>query len=504
MTMKYKLLTAAVASTIGFVGTAGAVNLSETGTGQVLIYPYYTVQDGNATLMSVQNTTNRAKAVKVRFRESLNSREVLDFNLYLSPQDIWTGAITSDVGGGAMLSTTDTSCTVPAIPAAGVPFRSLGYAGGGTLPADTGSSSIARTREGYFEVIEMGDVASVDIDPTAATVNFVTAVTHTGSGATRAPANCAAVVNAWASVVADGSDSSFIVNNDGVTLPIELAVPTGGIAGTASIINVNAGTDYSYDPVVLDNWADATAIGDALHQYPGNEAPTVGNALPVSNVLTNGNTVLTNAWLTGRDAVSSVLMRDRVMNEFTVEAALAAGTDFIVTFPTKNLYVPVGTPNNGIDNVTAPFQADREFNATGACQTVGLRPYDREELTPGGATGGVDFSPRPIGTPTENSLCWEVNVMTFNNTNVMSSANALNVPVTYENGWLDMTFTASRLLTSAASSTNGVADVAGDSFAGLPVVGFAVQEYVNGNVGGVLSNYGGTFSHKYETSITNN
>jgi hypothetical protein len=346
-------------------------------------------------------------------------------------------------------------------------------------------------------------VAHVDIDPTAATVFFDTAVTHTGSGATRAPANCAAVVNAWASVAGDGSDATFVTFNDAVDEARELTVPTGGVTGSASIINVNGGTDFSMEAVVLDNWADATAVADFYHAYPGNESPALGDGLAVSNVFTDGNSVLTNAWNNGWDAVSSVLMRDRVMNEFTVEDVLAAGTDFIVTFPTKSHYVPVGTPNNTVDNVTAPFQADREFNASGACQTVALRPYDREELTPGGATGGVDFSPRPIGTPSENSLCWEVNVVTFNGGNVTGSANALNVPVDYQNGWLDMTFTASRDLVSIASATNGAADAAGDTFAGLPVIGMAVQQYVNGNVGGTLSNYGGTFAHKYETNITN-
>jgi hypothetical protein len=355
-----------------------------------------------------------------------------------------------------------------------------------------------------MEVIEMGDVAHVDIDPTAATVFFDTAVTHTGTGAARAPADCATVVAGWTSAVGDGSDASFVVNNNGVILPIELSVPTGGITGSATIINVAGGSDFSFDPVVMDNWADPVAVGDFLHAYPGNESPALGDGLVVSNVFEAGNAVLTNTWANGWDAVSSVLMRDRVMNEFTVEAALAAGTDFIVTFPTKHHYVPTGTPDNGIDNVTPPFQADREFAATGACQTVSLTPYDREEQTPGGPSGGVDFSPRPIGTPTENSLCWEVNVVTFNGTNVFGSANSLNIPVDYENGWLDMSFTSSRLLTSTGSATNGAADVAGDDFAGLPVIGVAAQNYVNGDVGGVLSNYGGSFGHKFETTITNN
>ena len=91
-----------------------------------LIYPYYTVQSngGNAfnTYVSVVNTTDVVKVVKVRFREGKNSREVLDFNLYLSPNDVWTGAVIPSGTGASdpgRLITADTSCTNPAIPADG-------------------------------------------------------------------------------------------------------------------------------------------------------------------------------------------------------------------------------------------------------------------------------------------------------------------------------------------------------------------------------------------------
>ena len=74
---------------LGVTGTADAVNVNPNSLGQVLIYPYYTVNTdgrGNAfnSLISVVNSTNSAKAVKVRFLEGKDSREVLDFNLFLS------------------------------------------------------------------------------------------------------------------------------------------------------------------------------------------------------------------------------------------------------------------------------------------------------------------------------------------------------------------------------------------------------------------------------------
>ena len=57
------------------------------------------------------------KAVKVRFLEGYNSREVLDFNLYPVAERRVDGGVsqTADVadGGGAQVSTTDQSCTDP-------------------------------------------------------------------------------------------------------------------------------------------------------------------------------------------------------------------------------------------------------------------------------------------------------------------------------------------------------------------------------------------------------
>ena len=86
-------LLAGLAGAAGLATTAHAVNLNPDGLGQALIYPYYGVNSGNQTIISVVNTANDVKAVKVRFLESRNSREVIDFNLYLSPFDVWTGSV---------------------------------------------------------------------------------------------------------------------------------------------------------------------------------------------------------------------------------------------------------------------------------------------------------------------------------------------------------------------------------------------------------------------------
>ncbi len=127
---KKKSLYAALASVgaLGVVGTAQAANVNPDGLGQVLIYPYYTVNSKSSapynSLLSVVNTTASAKAVKVRFIEGRNSAEVLDFNLFLSAKDVWTAAVipmpvvspSTGVDSGAGVFTTDKSCTIPTVP----------------------------------------------------------------------------------------------------------------------------------------------------------------------------------------------------------------------------------------------------------------------------------------------------------------------------------------------------------------------------------------------------
>ncbi|MBK6744359.1 MAG: hypothetical protein IPG66_15910 [Hydrogenophilales bacterium] len=526
MNMKRKLLSLAVLSTVGVAGTASAGFLSETGTGQVLIYPYYTVQNGFDTYINVTNTTGSPKAVKVRFREAKNSAEVLDFNLYLSPYDVWAGVITADGTDGARIKTADTSCTVPAIPTEGEPFRNLYYTGQAFGQTDDDNDDaeddLNRVREGYVEIIEMGVPQHIDIDMTSATVYFDTAIKHTGTGASRKPGNCAAIVAAWDTAVGDGSDSIF------TSLTNELSAPVGGLMGQGTLINVAQGTDYGYDPVVVESWASSDPdyridlgdyVGDDLHSFPGDLSPSIANGVPIAAVLMAASPVPTtiasgygpsvpygNA-SPGAQAMSAILMHSALMNTYNVEASLASGTDWVVTFPTKSEYVKADSADLPF-NIREPFDNGNSVNGdtTGACQRTNLKIVDREEQE---QSGSVNFSPRPRGSTF--SLCWEANVLTFNNSNVLGSEKVnTNIPVPYNNGWVKLSWpvVTGAWVDDEWTANGGVTvDILqnlimnGPSFVGLPAVGFAVQEYVNGNVGGSLSNYGGEWIHKYEREL---
>ena len=171
-TFNKKSLYVALASlgALGVTGAAQAVNVNPDGLGQVLIYPYFTIQDKLpgvtfSSLLSVVNSTASVKAVKVRFLEGRNSQEVLDFNLFLSPRDVWTAAVLPS-GVGAGVATFDKSCTVPVVsnnPASPSAFVNYAYAG------DLAGDGLERTKEGYVEIIEMGV-------PTDTTI--ITSITH--------------------------------------------------------------------------------------------------------------------------------------------------------------------------------------------------------------------------------------------------------------------------------------------------------------------------------------
>ena len=317
-TFKRKSLYAALAgvSALGVTGAAQAVNVNPNGLGQVLLYPYYTVRADNLinpfnSLLSVVNSTGSVKAVKVRFVEGKNSAEVLDFNLFLSPFDVWTTAIIPDlIGGGGKITTTDRSCTIPPIPSSGVSFVNFQYAAGN---ADGADDSLDRTKEGYVEIIEMATYTSGSTIAVAAT--HVSGTPPCGSKLTDANASA------------------------------EQQPPTGGLFGGLSLINVLSGDDYTEDAVALDNFR----VGSPNYNQSGTIFPNLTQSFPAtSQVLANSvglsPNVYTSAWnlatclptfACSADPVSAILMHNQVMNEFVLDSGTLSGTDWVVTFPTK-------------------------------------------------------------------------------------------------------------------------------------------------------------------------
>jgi len=459
-----KILPVAVLAALAGVNAAQAVHVNPDGTGQVLVFPFYTVESGQDTYINLVNTTEDYKAVKVRILESMNSQEVLDFNLYLSPQDHWSAVITADEAGGGAIKSNDNSCTVPLAISnhQKVPFRKFQF-------TQDSVNGIERTREGYIEVIEMATITGSD---------YRAAILHGSDGV---PGDCGYLDDAWTS----GGSWDQSDGDDGVT------AVTGGLYGYGVLIDVDEGTDASYDAVAVDDWIDSQGNG-WFHSAPGDLFPSIASDADLGYDVFDQGGVVSGIAFTGADSVSATMMQGAISNDFVLEQDISAGTDWVVTFPTKRFYVNQTPP-------VEPFTNDWTSETSTACEVFNIEYWDREERTPVDPIDPNDFSPLPPpGEIPTFSFCYEANVLTFNNSNVLAASSRtgvnLNLESGFENGWARIDFRGNDI---GVWGNDRELQTDDHLFSGLPVVGFAVQRYVNGELpNGVLSNYSGTDIHK--------
>ncbi|WP_395376822.1 hypothetical protein [Marinicella sp. W31] len=436
-----------------FGQTVTAANLNFKGTGQTLIYPYYTVNNDLNTLLSVVNTTEEVKAIKVRFLEGDNGQETLLLNVYLSPFDVWTAALSATTTG-VWLTTFDNSC----VPFLGNPQPFLEFA----YVLDPGSDEEERERDGHFEILEMGIVTDPVLGPSATHVNGV-------------PADCGALAAAWL------PDGQWDVDpNDGLT------PPTGGLYGNAIIVDVAEGTAVSYRAEAIDNFF---AEEDINHTDPGNLSPNLSSAEPQSLLIDSNEAVVSN-WSSGEDAISALFMHESLFGEYVLGSGINALTEWVVTFPTKPFYVN-GNP------LRAPF--NESFGSEGACEPFEETFYDREEQT-------LDTSCPTMCPPSpQESLCWNSNVIHFYNSSigqskqsispVLGSSNILSLNTNpFDSGQVILEFLNDRALIDLDNNF---------AYKGYPMTGFAVQTYTNIKAQpGLLAQYAAIFNHTYKRSIT--
>ncbi len=513
-TLPRTLLVTALA--VAVAGPAHALNLNPGGFGQVLIYPYYTANARQQTLVSVTNSTNRTKAVKVRFIEGRNSKPVLDFNLYLSPFDVWTGAVVAAEGatGGASLATTDTSCTVPRIGNTLLPFVDTQYTGSNRdwEPSSTAASlgallgAIERTREGHIEIIEMG-LLQTGIQP----AQLAEEATHTAGGV---PSNCQAVVNAWS-----GTAGAWVLNSSA-----NIDLPAGGLYGAVQIVDVANGTLQSYQADAIEGFYTNSATPGFLHRSPGSFAPDLGDADNGAGLIQVGILAGNGVFLTqtvpaqqktrsttlpySYDAVSLLYMRDAIYNEFMTEASLGSVSEWVLTMPTKGAYVDV--PSAAA--VRAPFT--NAFGDDGrACEAYLISYWSREEQIPGFAPGYVEFFPPPPGGGASvPSVCASAQVIAINQDGIATTGTSALFGSRYPagirlvtisgleftSGWMRIVFDNPSLAGQQNVLDNTRNQAGGIALAGLPVTGFWAVNYVNPQAqAGARAQYGGAIPHSW-------
>ncbi len=509
--MKRSGLTASIAMTLALSVTAmpdaRAMHLDRNGLGQVLIFPYYTANSGNQTLISVVNQTSRGKAIKVRFREARNGREVLDFNLYLSPHDVWTASIfligPAEESRPANLTTDDNSCTAPAIKRNSnlpqlpngsryAPFSNYQYSGASD---DAGPNTLDRTREGYFELIEMGEVVNTSHDS-------LWAITHGSNGI---PADCRQIELAWHP---PGSPLNYWTVD-----PLrDMLPPGGGLMGTASIINVRDGTLITYNAEAIADFSDIVQHTNPTMEQPslasGHDANTPGTV--TANVFHNG-TMVASRYPAERaiDAVSALLSQQELLGEFATSAATGADSEWVVTLPTKYAYVDQAiVGNSAIAPFPSIFPTTESVGNTGIARVVIDEVYFNQErrrpppcLDPQGEC--FPFGPMPGIVPPPIELHWSSNVISLNQaqaqtkgSHIFGSALVKDVDANDYNiqeGWMRLGLNFPLRYNSSFQYYRMRADLDGGIWRGLPAVGFSAMTFNSGqNSFGLLSSYGET------------
>ncbi|MEQ6308740.1 cell surface protein [Delftia acidovorans] len=527
---------AAAAASQLLQATNGGLTLAHGGVGHALVVPYFNAQNGNATVLHLTNTdTVNGKAVKIRFRSAANSDDLLDFQIYLSPGDVWTGAVSANGTDGATLVSADNTCTVPALTKnVAVPFgtRRLN-------PSLSDADKANQTREGYVEIFNMADITS------AAAWNADGVAPVDLSGNRRSPLYTAVKhVNAVAPCSVAGSAARSLVDTVAVTNFTEptaaqagLQTPTSGLMADWYILNVAQTTTFSGAATAIQ----ATGRGNFVHFPQVNQ-----EAAGVSANATTADPLFRTANVYGQDGkniataalamnysdlpdmstpytggvtdprvqasnLTTALAATSVTNQYATDAIISAKTDWVFSMPTRRynvvanyaaaktsdanyrLFTNLNTAAaNQTNNWFYPAAANDIAAGAGAYKgngntTVdskgnicvladGQKFWDREETTSGVIP---EFSP---GGTTSVQFCGEVSVLAFKDTgnSVLGASVARTTATsgTYENGWGVLTTTNSGL--------------------GLPLIGSAFIKLENPSARqGVSGTYGVTWPHRY-------
>ncbi len=441
--------------------SAAAVHLSSDDTGQVLLMPYYSVNNDYNTLGIVRNHGDQVKALKVVLREGRNGVAVLGLNVYLAPHDAWTFALVASESTraghagepSARLLSNDPSCSTPAVPPDGVELFDFGFF------ADAVLSSMQRVREGYIEVYEMGQ-----LDP-------ATGLGHAAgfNELANTPRDCEALIEAWTVPdgvwIADPSD--------------ELMPAAGDISANLTLVDVAQGTDFTYAARAL---ADFYAPGAVLHSTDW-DVPSLQDAAPVSRLWHRGEW-LDHQWSAGHQAVNALLMAEGARSEYDVDGLISGKAEWAVAFPTRRFDVNQGAPQIG-----GPF-SQAYVDGVGSCESYDLTPVGRDGL----------ISVISILPPPPPQLCWAVTVLELsaeNDINPDEPSGLLgshNLPSRLELNSTQLSAAAGELWIRWPDSSGVVLEVENGpdiQYHGLPHLGVLFQQYQNRNAQpGVLAKYG--------------
>lgn len=534
--------------------TRGLV-IAQGGVGHSLVVPYFNAQNGNMTVLHVVNTdTVHGKLAKVRFRSAANSDDILDFQVFLSPGDTWTGAVSAGASGVAQLTTGDGTCTLPAL-SKGVPQSFVT-----DRLSDKAGDIAAQTREGYVEIFNMADIDGLSMYGTGRTAKsaLYTAIKHVNGVAPCTPA---------------ALDASLVnITTEAAARAYGLDTPTAGLSGDWYIINVPQTTTYSGSATAVTATVNADGTGGAgrgnFVHFPQNATaaptPETFSSDPLFRVAftrDQSNAAVTTAAIAAANydlpdmstpytlnAAGAAVVNTRIQaynltralavtsitNQYANDSTISAKTDWVFSMPTRRYSVAANyaatattaanyrlytalTDDAGLAAAASPALANnyRAFFAPENTATqgglicvnsTGQAFWDREESS---RTSGAVFSP---GSISQTRFCGEASVLSFADagTSVLGAsvarqnvaAGAASGPFT--NGWSVVstpnTFTTTLGPRDATTGTGTDAYNAAPyaSTAGLPILGSSFIKLTNPQAAaGTVGTYGIVWDHRF-------
>jgi hypothetical protein len=531
-----------IGATTPTIVTADSLRINADGVGHILVIPYFTVQNGNATLINLVNTDlTFGKAVKVRFRGAANSDDIFDFQVFLSPGDVFSGKVSRGADGRATFETSDKSCTLPkSVNQAFVTDR---------LPASYSTTQkAAQTNEGYVEIFNMGDIpksryvaqtnlnAGIADNPLYYATKHVSGVAPCNSPDSATAATAAAIL---ARTAVDPTVHNAVVDLVTNAAYQGLGLPTTGLFANWIIVNVPGTNTWTGDATAIQAVITApdypAAVGNLVMHPQTNQAVGVASAATRTSdpLLAGGLVTLNNAGVgtsvaaTGPNgaaaavpaamfdfpdlstpyvttsinprfqaaAVTKSIAVTSVSNEFLTNNAITAKTDWVFSSPTRRYSVGMvyGSPFSRIYSDLGV--GNRYFTDNNTSVDLGLGQIcvlnvnpaarDREETSTVATTEFV-ISPGTQGAPL--TFCGEVSVLSFNNTGTSvlgASIARKDIDVGYRDGW------------TTIATPGAVASGAGGAV-GLPILGASFESAFNPTANtGVAGNYGLTFGHRY-------
>jgi hypothetical protein len=441
------LAVAVAAASAGYVGIVNAQTLAgNTGLGDLAIVPYYTVQAGWSTGVNVINSSSETQVVKIRLRRQVDSMDALDFNVVLSPNDVWSGYVQA-AGEDIRFYTNDNSCTVPALTSNYLQMPNIYREG---------------AEEGYIEIIGMG--AADDLQPISR------AALHDSDGI---PANCGlarenffggTTSSDYAAAYPTGSGRTKGVINSALTRQETVNVPLGspGLSNyidTDNVLKVSwfiksdvQGNEFGGDAVHIADFMSGPSITNQQRginegDLQGFDHPDLNGGAPTSVIIGVGGVGQRGSYNPLRVALgASAVINDWSANttaDFTVD------TDWVVTTPGQYLMTNLSRYIDSLEEDGDPCGPSADLNAFSDdyiddedsddfgdnCDfrdiplTVSATVFDREERGIEVEEDDLVVSPQPPGEPTIVQFDQEVNVIQWGTNEVVNSDKNVIVPV---------------------------------------------------------------------------